>query len=225
MSRESDLEANGCKNPDWYLRNHIPRFAEHYGVDMATAFQLVLGEVVALHEVRTENFKQMIEAGTARKMLRIYAKRGDISFVGERPLIIIDNYVTRVKRPKKDEPEGTATIYYDPYKPLAIQNFRVMDDPIDTQCVSPIVIGRPNAYGELWVDEGISVEDYDVVRDCFKRLLALRTEGTTPHLDHTMDHIFIPFTLGSEEYPFDPTKFHHGPVDYNGIATDLRTVS
>ena len=73
--------------------------------------------------------------------------------------------------------------------------------------------------------KSLSDADCDVVKDCFKRLLALRNSGETPHMSDSMDHIYIPYNLGNEEYPFDPTKFHHDPVDYNGFATELKVAA
>jgi hypothetical protein len=227
LDRVKELITYGCKEPEWFLRDHIPRYAQHYGVGFEAAYQAVLEEHVALTEVRNENFQQMLDTGVARTMLDIYAKQGKLRDIGERPLIVMDRYAYMMKRNKPDEPysSNTTYTYYDPICPLLIRNFSVMSDPVDTRCLEPIVIGRPNTDGELWLDEGITVEDDDVVSDCFKRLIELRVEGRTPHLQDSLDHIFIPYTLGDPEKPFNPADFHHDPVEYSGIASGLKVAA
>jgi hypothetical protein len=225
LSREKELIAYGCQSPDWFLRDHIPRYAAHYGVGFQAAYEAVLGEHVALTEVRNANFQQMLDTGVARRMMAIYAERGKLRQIGERPLIVLDNYTYMMKDNRSDDPYRSSTTYYDPLRPLAVSNFHVMTDPIPTQCLDPITIGRPNADGELWLKPGITVEDYDVVSECFKRLLALRDEGKTPHLTDNLDHIFIPYTLGDPDKPYDPANFHHDPVEYSGITTELKVAA
>lgn len=224
-SRQAELSAFGCISPEWFLRDHIPRYAAYYGFDIAEAYSRVLAEVVALDVVRKENFGQMIESGMAQRMLNIYARRGKAGLLGERPLVVMDNHAYMMRDNARDDPSKVDITYFDPGISLAIGNFHTMDDPVPVQCAGSINIGRPNSDGELWLGDGITVEDYDVVRDCFSRLLALRVSGITPHMQSHMDHIFIPFTLGSAEHPYDPNKFHHGPVDYTGITTELKVAT
>lgn len=221
LGAEEELRANGCMNPEWFLRDHIPRYANHYGVGFVAAYQAVLGEHVALTEVRNENFRQMLDSGFAHKMLQIFAKRGQLHLVGERPLIVKDNYIHMMKRDNPDDPFSDFT-YYDPLNPLAISNFTTMEDPIPAQCADAIAIGRPNSEGDLWLINGVTVGDYDVVRDCFNRLLALRVNGITPHILPHLDMIHIPYTLGHPERPYDPNHIQHDPVDYTGFTTELK---
>lgn len=205
--------------PAWFLREHIPRYADHYGVDFVAAYQALLGEHVALTEVRNENFKQMLESGVAHRMLQIFAKREQLQHMGERPLIVMDKFAYMMRDNKPDDPLSSDITYFDPLNPLSVTNFHTMEDPIPTQCVDPITIGRPNSEGVLWLKKGVTVEDYDVVKDCFNRLLALRENGVTPHLMTHLDNIYVPYTLGDPERPYDPNDFHYDPVDYNGTVT------
>jgi hypothetical protein len=204
--RVEELRHYGCIDPEEFANFRIQRFAEHTGLDIEPAFQMVIGELAALSAVRDENFRQMLETGFARKIVRMYSERGVAGLVGERPLIVMDNYVHLYEFDDPVSTEDNYITFYDPLHPLTVRNF------------------RPNSDGELWLGKGITVEDYDVVADCFKRLLALRENGTTPHLLASLDHIFLPYG-GYIESLLQSADIGHGPVEYSGVTTELKVAA
>jgi hypothetical protein len=222
--RVEELRHYGCIDPEEFANFRIQRFAEHTGLDIEPAFQMVIGELAALSAVRDENFRQMLETGFARKIVRMYSERGVAGLVGERPLIVMDNYVHLYEFDDPVSTEDNYITFYDPLHPLTVRNFHTAEDPKATRLVGSITIGRPNSDGELWLGKGITVEDYDVVADCFKRLLALRENGTTPHLLASLDHIFLPYG-GYIESLLQSADIGHGPVEYSGVTTELKVAA
>ena len=196
------------------MDNHIPRHAEHYGLSFDASYDSVLAEIVALDEVRNQNFQDMLESGFARKILQILGNRGIVQHVGEKPLIVKDNWIYRTSG---RGPNGEHSYDTDPTTPLAVCNFRQAIDWSKIHAVS-VTVGRPNAQGQLWLADGIEAEEYDLVVTWFDRLVELKRSGVTPHLDSHLEHIHIPHTLGNAEHPYDPTKLRHHPVEYIELA-------
>lgn len=211
----NELERYGCTDPSNFLSSHIPRYAEHFGITYEDAFGAVLAEIVALDEVRTINFQEILESGLATKVLKVAGERGIAHLFGELPMVVQDAKIYRGIR----DPETREFDWFDPTVPLTIGNFHRMVDLLRNASRSESIdIGRPNSAGELWLSAPFEPEDYDVVVSGFKRLVALRTSGITPHLERSLEHIYIPYTLGAEENPYDPSKITHDPVDYTGLA-------
>ncbi len=217
-SQERELERYNCTEPEWFMRSHIPRYAEHFGLYFDDAYERVLQEIVAVDKVRNENFEDLVESGIARKVLMYLGERGLVQHVGERPLIVTDNRIYRMtKGLPEDSNSSSDWTEYDPLIPLTISNFQLMTDRPYVPQVE-VVIGRPNSHGKLWLGSGMDVGDYDVVVNCFQRLVDLRLSGEAPHLESQLPHVFIPFTLGDSEHPYSPDTIRHDSVEYHGLA-------
>lgn len=211
MNKLEALADAGCINPEWFLRDHIPRHAQHYGLDRETSFRQVLAEHRVLHGIQQANFRDMLSRGTVDRTLRILQGYDQLRYLGERLLGVQDAYYYRFT---EDKETGEIT-QFDPTNPLSISAISDMDDfhKVST------MLGRPNKGRELVLFNDYTQTDYDVVVAGVERIKAAKLKGDLPHLSNDLLHIYIPATLDSEEFRYDPNKFKlYGPLEYDRLA-------
>lgn len=212
------LDSLECTEPEYFLRDHVPRHAQHYGISFKQSFDAVCGELEVFKAIRDANFRDLIASGTARKVLEFYANAGVIDKVGERPLIVTDRFIYRMIT---DDATGETT-YFDPLNPLGIGVFsRMVDDGrYGYSGTMDVSVGRPNSDSDLVLLSGFNVDDYDAVVSGFNRFKQAKAKGELPHIDSFFHSIWIPYTLGEDgRHTYDPEEFDHPPVEYTGIAT------
>jgi hypothetical protein len=213
MNKLEALASVGCIDAEWYLRDHIPRHASFYNLDQDESYRQVFDEHRVLYGIQQVNFREMLNTGTAHRALRLFKEWGVLGQVGENMLGVQDHHYYRFI---KDEITEKVT-WFDPDMPLSIA---VISDMNDYHKVSAMV-GRPNIAEGLVLFNGFTQQDYDVVVNGVHRIQKAKKDGDLPHLMSNLTEIYIPYTLGNVDHPYDPEHFElAGPLEYTSLAID-----
>jgi hypothetical protein len=204
ISAETFRQA-GSDDPDQLYGAGAERYAEHLGVGLSQARQMLLGEVEVLHRIHLQNDRDLTESGlVAHAVSEVIARRKTMPAdnlrhalqLAERPWLVRDNYC-RVQDPGL---VALDTIQF------------TMQDEIGRP--PRLIVGRPDGGGMLHLWNGSTEGHYQAVADGVRRIREAQDAGYLPNLNWDLTGIFVPYAFAGQPLARAPLEYDHASVQH-----------